>query len=160
MSWLDCVAYWRQWHSLRLLVLLFWGISLGHVDGTSRALHLQLTGLGEVDQPEKSHRQTMREATAASRSLRDRCKNKCHAALLVMLNTDVQRMCLLAWKLCYPLREWHGKQREKLKSAEAAREHYAHECLGGYLEPLKQTVALLYTAQALKEVLFLCSPGR
>eukprot|EP00974_Lingulodinium_polyedra_P036977 3547027-Lingulodinium_polyedra.AAC.1 len=159
MAWLDCVSYWRAWHTLRVIVLIYWGIQLGHVDGTSRSTVLKLEGLKGSQNPGQSHRQSMIQAQASSRSLYDKAKNQLHVGLLVLLNRDLQRMCLIAAELCKFTREWQGQQRRGMHTAAEVQGHYGAEANGAFLDPLRQTVGAVYDAAALSRMFFLVSPA-
>ena len=86
----DACAYWGEaWHT-RVLFLVHWGLQLGHLSGdlASRQLHLQ--GLQAAQVP-SAERVTMQAAAKTTNRVRDKAKNSLHVALLLLLDTTLQR---------------------------------------------------------------------
>lgn len=83
LGWEHCFDYWSKDFSLKLLHLLYMGISLGYMDHRVETSVLKLQPMKAPASAEAS-KQGMKEAQATVRPLRDRCKNTLHIVALIL----------------------------------------------------------------------------
>lgn len=169
---MDCGAFLDPlWHE-RLLVLMYWGITMGYVaKGTDGGL-LVAGGVGQgvdvadeapvADAPSASGRGseglTMARQQEKLKRLRSSAKNTLHCSLLVLSDPDNQRRLRIIMALCAPTRLWHGSQSCTLRSPAAARQWYAEQAAGECLKHIVDTLALLSDPSALGTCFFGTTP--
>lgn len=154
-GWLHCIAYWLPMVSLRLVVLLYWGISMGYVTGAADTMTLRLEGLARQESSSgSSQRATMAQAQASSRKLFDRAKNTLHIATLLLMDRSLTRMLKVAKVMCSPFERWYHEARVQLRSSQASLNFHKEQSLGACLLPLLQTFGHMQNKTSLKSMGF------
>lgn len=155
-SSLDCAAYLDPiWHE-RVVVLMYWGLSLGFVqrrsDGPLLAGNLAAGSSGaeagsKDDAPSASGRGedglTMAQQQEKLKKLRGTAKNTLHCSLLILSDGDNQRCMRIILACCGPTRAWHGAQSCRLRSPSESHRWYAEQAGGDCLKHLVDTMAVL-----------------
>lgn len=83
LGWEHCFDYWSGDFSMRLLHLLYMGISLGYIDHKAETSILRLQTM-KAPSSSEAGKQGMKEASLAMKPLRDRCKNTMHMVALIL----------------------------------------------------------------------------
>jgi hypothetical protein len=134
MGFLDC-SQWldSNWHC-RLLVGMYWGIALGHIDGSLESRSLKLKGLQR--KPAEEAKQTMQQAQACAQKVRDTGKNTMHVVVLLLMQTTLQRKCRIICRVASSVRQSFTHQAKTLRSAQQCRDWYAQQACGQGLQCL------------------------
>lgn len=157
MSWFDCISYWWGLCNMRLVVLLYWGLTTGVLTQCPGSCILKLAGSGKASKPE-SAAASMREANAATRNLYDASKNQLHVGLVVLMDPSLLRRQRIAFWVCAGVRKWHGDQRKALKCAESVLHFYRDQAASqAYYEPLYHAFGVFQQTEALRSMKFVTS---
>lgn len=141
MQWLDSFRWLDpMWHS-RTLVMLYWGLSLGHVTGSFETKVLKLQGL---QTPAENHgHQTMKAVEATQKQVRDLGKNTLHVALLLHMEPTLQRRARIIVTVAAPIRAWFTQQAKTLNNSGAIRLWYCQQASGAGLDSLLDVFAVM-----------------
>lgn len=144
-AWFDSAEYWDSvWHQ-RLLIMTVWGVSSGVLTGKASDMKLQLQPIRKPAQDSDS-KETMRQANMTGGSigsLRDKCKNQLHCALVILGMPQMQRMTRIIMITCRSLRLWLGLQAQGSRSAVQNWSFIATQSSFRCCEPLIENFALL-----------------
>lgn len=119
-NWFDAAGWLlERWHS-RLLVLLYLGLQDGSMLKAS-SVDLLKSLTPRLTKEEHSQDSTnMKESKEAADRVRDKCKNTCHYAAIVMQSPKHIATTRLVMVTTAPYRKWHGQACHKLRSPSEA----------------------------------------
>ena len=162
-SALDVHAYWDEaWHE-RVVILMYWGLSLGYVKkgtDTSWGPSLRLSGLHKPAAGEASgKKESIREAQLKAQVSRDGARNTLHAALIVLSDAPLQRKMRIISAVCAPMRSWHGKSAKDMRDPASCLAHYTVQAAGGCLDSIFETFQSLSKPGDLHHCGFLLDPS-
>ena len=144
-AWFDSAENWDSvWHQ-GLLVMIVWGVSSGVLTGKAGDMKLRLQPIRKPAQDPDSN-ETMRQASKTGGSigsLRDKCKNQLHCALVILGVPQMQRMTRIIMIPCRSLRLWLGLQAQGSRSAVQNWTFIVEQASFRCCEPLLENLALL-----------------
>lgn len=156
-GWLHCIRFWLPLMSLRLVVLMYWGISMGYVNGTAQSMSLELRGLNRQPAANRSQKATMQQAQASTKQLYDKAKNTLHIATVLMPDRGLCRMVRVAHRMCTPIEQWYHQARVVMRSVDGSLQFHKEQSHGACLLPLLGTFNMLQDLGALQDMGFCTS---
>jgi hypothetical protein len=157
MAWRHCFLFWDKVWSLRALIFVYWGISLGYIDGSFSAKSLRLKAL--VPDKASTSQCTMREMKQRVSQVRDEAKNQMHVATLLLCLPGLHQKCRILAKTSEAICNWHSAQSSGVRSVDSSRSWFLEQARGEGVASLVGTWRVLSDMGDLQYMQFIVQRG-